>query len=334
MRSPMTIQQQQPTKKIFLKEFHTLHHILRKSDKFLLIAHTFPDSDTVGSCIALYSYLKEAQKTVTLACENPSPKEFKSLLGDIVFTPFDALSIDSFDVIIACDSVERSYQQKILPFVDKESQITIVIDHHPDITAEADLRIIDPQRSSTCELLGEFFLSEDIALDTTMANALLLGVVGDTGSFQHSNTSRETLALASSLIKKGASLQQALSSINHTQVTTLKLWGIAFEKAKICPETGMAVTVITQKDLEMCNAQTENVSQIASMLATIPGVKFSLIVTQYQDNMIKGSFRSEPHHNIDVSSLAQKLGGGGHRLASAFTVKGALLEDGSVWKIV
>lgn len=320
--------------KNFKQEFHTLHHILKKSDNFLLVAHPLPDSDTLGSSIALFLHLKENKKRVTLACEDSFPKEFSSLLGDVEITPLSSLTISDFDVIIACDSVERSYQQKILPLLNTESQITTIIDHHPGINTKADIRIVDPNRSSTCEILSEFFFSQNLPITSTMANALLVGIVGDTGNFQHNNTSKQTLCWASRLIAKGASLKDALSTINHKHLTTLKLWGIAFEKAKICPETGMAVTAITQEDIGQCKARGENVSQIANMLATIPGVTFSLILTQYKDSLIKGSFRSEPHNNIDVSSLAQKLGGGGHKLASAFTLKGRLIEEGSGWKIV
>jgi phosphoesterase RecJ-like protein len=331
-----TTQEHSPNKthKDFRKEFHTLRHIFHKSDNFLLIAHPLPDSDTIGSCVALYLYLKEQKKHVTIACENSLPKEFSSILGFVEIISISSLFLKNYDVIIGCDSVERSFKEKILPFIQKDSQITIAIDHHPNIKIDVDLHIIDQHQSSTCEIIENFFFTQNIPLSSSMANALLLGIVGDTGNFEHSNTDKETLSCASRLIAQGASLQETLSSINHKNIETLKLWGIALEKARIYPETGMALTALTQQDLERSVAQKENVSQIANMLATIPKVRFSLILIQYENEIIKGSFRSEPQNNIDVSSFAQKLGGGGHRLASAFTLKGTLLETHPGWKIV
>jgi len=321
-------------KKLFRKEFHTLHHVLTHSQSFLLIAHSRPDPDTIGATASLWYYLKSQKKDVVAACEHTLSSEYDSLLPEYSLTPLSEVSIPSFDVIIACDSVERGFSLLVAPNINTEKQISVILDHHHDITHTADITIVDPQCSSTCELLSIFFKTYSIPFSKSMATALLCGILGDTGNFQHSNTSTRVLSISSELLEKGAPLWKISSQIfTNKKLSTLRLWGIAFDKARIHTSSGMIVTGITKEDLESCHANSEDVSQVANMLATVPGVRFALIVSQHEDNIIKGSFRAEPLQNIDVSRLAQKLGGGGHALASGFEITGTLKENPQGWSI-
>ena len=318
--------------KNFAAEFKTLSYVIKKSQRILLFAHNGPDGDTAGSVLAMKEYLTSIGKIVDIACNNPLPSFLDSLTTHIFEAPSN-LDLSSYDASIACDSVERGFQE-VLPILPKKTA-TVIIDHHPDINLSADVIILDATSSSACELIYEYFSSQNIHITKNIATYLMIGVLSDTGNFQHANTSTRVLEIASDLMKSGASFLKIIqASFANKKLSTLKLWGIAFEKAKINPKNGLITTVLTQQDIEQCQATTEDIGQVASILNTVPGTKFSLVLSERENNVIKGSLRSEQYKGVDVSEIAHLFGGGGHKLASGFEVKGQIKETETGWEIV
>jgi len=313
----------------YQKEFKSIQYIIEHSKNILLFAHSNPDPDSIGSVYALYLYLKSIGKKVTFSCLDPFP-QYLTPLFSISFHHPDSLDLQSYDSVIACDSVERGYHtiHKLLT----DTQATILLDHHDNLTLEGDVTIIDPSYSSTCELLYDFFSYSKIDLSRDIATAILLGILSDTGNLQHANTTTKVLNITSELLKKGASLQKISEVLSqNNKITTLKLWGKALEKAKFNGKTGMISTALTQKDMQECEATTDKVSQVAVILASVPDVKFALVLSQKEDTIIRGSLRALKYSNVDVSKIANMFGGGGHSLASGFEVRGTLQETQDGW---
>jgi bifunctional oligoribonuclease and PAP phosphatase NrnA len=316
----------------FAKDFHTLNYVIKESPSILLFAHSHPDGDTTGANLSLKEYIKSLGKKVDISCLDVFPQYLRPLADEVFYSP-DDLDISSYKLIIAADSVERGFQKirgKITP-----DQIVALIDHHPDIKPNGDINIIDPNYSSVCEMVYEFFVSEKIAITRPMATVLLLGILGDTGMFQHSNTTPRVLDISAKLMQLGAPIARiAEVTFGAKKVCTLKLWGRAFEKARFVEKNGMIFSVLTKKDLAECEATSEDISQVAGILNTVPGTKFSLILSEREDGMVKGSLRSEEYKGVDVSRIAATFGGGGHKLASGFEMKGKVVETDEGWKVV
>lgn len=318
--------------KKFQQEFNTLSYVIAKADNILLFAHSGPDGDTTGSVLAFKEYLVSIGKNAIIACHDPIPSYLQSLTEE-KFTLIQDLDFSIFDAVIACDSVERGFQ-KIISDLD-EKTVTAIIDHHPDITLKADIVILDPKKSSACEIVYEYFVSQDIKISKNMATYLMIGILSDTGGFQHANTSSRVMEISSDLMKKGASVSKIIEiTFANKKLSTLKLWGRAFEKAKINPANGLITTVLTKADIEECNASTEDIGQVASILNTVPGTKFSLVLSERENGVIKGSLRSEQYKGVDVSEIAHQFGGGGHKLASGFEVHGQIVETENGWEII
>jgi bifunctional oligoribonuclease and PAP phosphatase NrnA len=323
---------QGPLMKSFIKEFTTLNYVINKSNRILLFAHNSPDGDTVGATLALKECVLSLGKKADIACFDPFPKHLESLFKDNFSFP-DKLEIASYDAIIACDSVERGFS-KIIPQLS-ENQAVVLVDHHPDILIQGDVNIMDPFCSSVCEIIYRFFIFSNLKITKEMATALMVGILGDTGNFQHANTSTYVMNIASDLMKKGAPIAKIVDAVfANKNISTLKLWGRAFEKAKINSKNGMIATVITEEDIKDCDASTDDIAQVASILNTVPGTKFSLILSQREGDSIKGSLRSEEYKGVDVSEIAHKFGGGGHKLASGFEINGKIEETEDGWKII
>lgn len=316
----------------FVAEFRNLKYIVENADRILLVAHTRPDPDTIGANAALKEYIEGLGKHADIVCFDPFPEYLTELFSYEFLAP-DQVDWQSYQAVIASDSVDRGFDR----MSDRLTQdhATVLIDHHPDIDSTADVVIIDPSYSSTCEILFNYFEFAHVALTARMATALLTGIAGDTGSFQHSCTTPRVMEIASMLMKRGAPLSKISGSVfTNKKISTLKLWGRAFSKAKINQKNGMIVSALTQQDIAECEASTNDVNQVATILNTVPGTKFSLVFFQLNDTTVKGSLRSEEGKGVDVSAIAHQFGGAGHRLASGFEMAGRIRETEDGWMVV
>jgi phosphoesterase RecJ-like protein len=318
--------------KRFLKEFRTLQYIIKNAERILLVAHTRPDPDTTGANVAMKEYLSGLGKEVDIVCFDPFPDYLNGLFSAEFLSPAQ-LDLERYDAVIACDSVDRGFHN--LASRLSESQATALLDHHPDIETKGDVVMIDASYSSTCELVFDYLEFVHAAITPRIATALLTGILGDTGNFQHSCTTPRVMEIASVLMKRGAPLAKIVDAVfTNKKISTLKLWGRAFVKAKINQRNGMIVSALTHEDIAECGASTEDINHVASILNTVPGTRFSLIFFQRDEHTIKGSLRSEEHKGVDVSEIAHQFGGGGHRLASGFEMRGRIVETAEGWMVV
>ncbi len=315
----------------FDSEFRTLEYVISKAERVLLVAHNRPDPDTVGANLALEEYLKNRGKHVDIICFNPFPDNLKGLREATFFHP-DQIDLQSYDAVIASDSVDRGFDT--LRDSLSESQVVVLIDHHPDTHLKGDVIMIDPEYSSSSELIYLFFTATGATITKSMATMLLMGILFDTGGFQHGGVSPQVMEIASELMKKGAPLSKISQTIfTNKNISALKLWGKAFEKAKFNPKNGMLVTAVTQKDVEECHASVEDIYQVTSILSTVPDAKFALVLSERDGDIVRASLRSMEHHGVDVSAIAHQFGGGGHKLASGFELPGKIVETAESWTI-
>ncbi len=318
----------------FVSEFRNLKYVIRKSEHVLLFAHNRPDPDSVGATLALKEVLLNRGKKVAIACYDSYPEYLQPIIGtpEAFLHPDAMTDIDAYDTVIAADSVDRGFHL----FRDKvsEDHIVVIIDHHPDISVRADIKILDTESSSASELVYDFLVSAEEVITPKIATLLLMGILFDTGNFQHPSTKAKTLEAASRLIRKGAQLKKIVETIfTNRNMSTLKIWGRALLKARIVPENDMIVSALTEKDIEECQASTEEVNQAVPLLNSVSEAKFAMLLIQKDSHTIRASLRSNEEGNIDVSRIAKQFGGGGHVMASGFEIKGRLIETDFGWQI-
>lgn len=318
--------------RFFGKEFKTLQFVIDKAESILLVAHKRPDPDTVGANLALKYYLESIGKKTTIVCYDPFPESLGNLFHETFYHP-DQIDLSTFDAVIAADSVDRGFHL----FADRfdERQVIVLIDHHPDISLQGDIVMIDPKYSSSCELIYLFFTHIQARISKDVATALLTGILFDTGNFQHSSVSPQVMDIASRLMKLGAPLTKISNTIfTNKNVSAMKLWGKALEKAKFVPQSGLLVTAVTQYDIDECEATSDDIYQVASILSTVPEARYALVLSERDTETVRGSLRASEHHGVDVSAIAHGLGGGGHKLASGFEVKGKIVETAEGWHVM
>ncbi|HLM84008.1 MAG TPA: bifunctional oligoribonuclease/PAP phosphatase NrnA [Candidatus Bathyarchaeia archaeon] len=315
----------------FAKEFNEIKKELEKSRRVLLVAHSRPDGDTIGSVFALKGYLEnDLGKKADAVCSDPYPEYLKSLFGGDDIVSSEKISADDYDLLIGSDAVGRSFE-KIVKRKNKGQKV-IIFDHHPTIELKEikpDIMVADENYSSVCEILYDFFDFHRIDLDKKMAAYLLTGILNDTAVFQHANTSARVMEISAALMRKGAPMSKIIeATFKNKKLETLKLWGRALQRAEINEKTGAILSFITTEDMRELGIKEDEVGRIAELLNTVVGTKFSLVLIEKGQNKIKGSLRSEWYKNVDVSEIAQKLRGGGHKLASGFEIVGKIVKNG------
>lgn len=309
-----------------MKKFNHLKKLIDENESFLLIGHVKPDGDTVGALRAFRNYLVEHQKNVTVALLDPIPEMFSYLDSkdfiskDFLFGNFDMV------VLLDCGDLNRTGYAKRIEAAKKKKIPIINIDHHPknDIWKMTKHNFADPNASSTCEILFNYFKEMGIQVDSNMATALLSGIYNDTGGFKHTNTSNEVLRIASKLLSLGAKFKKVSQSVSQSKsVEMLKLWGIALNNIIERHDLGLVVSVLTLKEIKSTGASEEEVFGLVNLLATAHEARASMLIYETEDGKIRGSLRTEDN-NIDVSRFASLFGGGGHKKASGFVIEGRI----------
>ncbi|MBU0671048.1 MAG: DHH family phosphoesterase [Patescibacteria group bacterium] len=303
----------------------------------LLITHKNPDGDAAGSMLALASFLEKEDKNFTCLTADP--------VGDnLVFLPNSlAISQDAgiikkekFDLLFVLDSSDLKHTNMEEEINEIRNDIKIInIDHHFTNIKYGDINHVIDDASSTCEVLF-YFLDEHRAVNKTIATCLLTGIMTDTGGFQNSATTPGAINIASTLMNKGVNLQHISKfALDAKPVNTLKLWGRALQRLKINNKNKVISTVITQKDLDECNATEEAMEGVANFLNELDQAQDGvvMVLSEREEGKVKGSLRTT-NPLIDVSKLAKILGGGGHKKAAGFSVDGKLVETENGWQIV
>ncbi len=305
--------------------------ILATVKNVLIGTHEHPDGDALGSSLAMMHALESRGVTCTVYIPDPAPDFFAYLPG------YDRLTtakpdVAAFDTVILLDYTQLSrthLEQEVL-----QHDRVISIDHHYDNTKKTTNNLVVPEAAATAHILFPLILAMDIAITQDIATCLLTGIFTDTGSFMHDSVTPEILQISSYLMRKGARLSHiAHETYQKKDLPSLRIWGRALSRIIISPTTGASVSVVTRQDLQECGATLDDLSGIVSMLNTLPDTKFAMLLVEYEDGKVKGSLRSEPHKGVDVSKIAKRLGGGGHKLASGFEVTGHITQRDGMWRI-
>lgn len=315
----------------YREEVRHIHMSLKMAHSVLIGTHEHPDGDALGSSLALMQALSLQGKKVTVFAPNSAPDMFSFLPGIENFTT-KMPDPSQYDVVVLLDSttVERVHLSGLI----ESHPATICIDHHYHNVSECTLNLIVPEAAATSFILTVFFEETQTPITKDMATCLLTGIFTDTGSFMHDSTTPEIMKLAALLMSKGARLSHiAHETYQKKDLPGLKIWGRALSRTMTNKQIGATVSIITIEDLEECGATLDDLSGVVNMLNTLPNTKFALLLTEYKPGRIKGSLRSEPHKGVDVSKIAKKLGGGGHKLAAGFEVKGHLIKKNSMWRV-
>lgn len=304
---------------------------LNSSARILIGTHEHPDGDALGSSLALAHAMKAQGKEVVVYIPD-EPAEFFSFLPGFSLLTTEKPVDQQFDAIVLLDYTQL-YRTHLTAEAGGHKQ-TICIDHHYDNKREAKINLIVPEAAATAHILVALFTKLNIPITKDIATCLLTGIFTDTGSFMHDSVTPEILDMASFLMHRGARLSHiAHETYQRKELPGLKIWGRALSRILTSQTAGPSVALVTLQDLQECGATLDDLSGVVNLLNTLPDTTYAMLLVEYAPGKIKGSLRSEPHKGVDVSKIAKRLGGGGHKLASGFEIEGSIVRHEGQWRI-
>ncbi len=280
--------------------------------------HIRPDGDCVGSCMGLYLYLtKEFPDTqIDIFLEKPS-EVFNCIQGVEQIKDAAQYQQSVYDVFIALDCSKDRLGEAEVIFDNAGKRINI--DHHISNNGCGDVNYLRADASSASELVYE--LLENDKLDMEIAKALYIGMIHDTGVFQYSNTAPATLVVASELVKFGFDFSKIIEETFYEKTFVQnQILGRALLESILFMDGRCIVAVISKKMMNFYGVTGKDLDGIINQMRNTKGVECAIFLYELDNLEYKVSMRSGGM--INVSSIAQFFGGGGHVRAAGCTVKG------------
>lgn len=302
-----------------------LSSFLRDKDNFLVVSHTNPDGDAIGSMLAMGCLLQEMGKSFSLYNQSGLPERFTWLEPpwNITSNLSEVLTDHrQWFVVLDCGDNDRMGED-IEPYIEKG--ITCNIDHHMGNPHFGFINWVEPDRSSVGEMIA--LLAQDLGfpLSGVLGQSLYLAIVSDTGFFSYSNTTPETLQIVSKLLQAG--LDPGSFNAKYQQQWTLnklRLHGYAMQDVSLYSHGQIGVIRVSKSLLHETQTTSDDCEGLVNYPRQIKGVKVAVSLRQQDSEQIRFSLRS--WGEINVRDIAVHFDGGGHHNASGGTIKASLTE--------
>ena len=316
------------TKSTNAADLEAVAEAIRGHDRFIVTTHENPDGDALGSLVAMTLALRELGKDALMYLfgEVPLPNEYE-------FMQFDGLvrgpnPDPAGRVVLALDAANERRLGPETALLEKAPFI-IDIDHHHDNTRFGTVNLIVGDASSTGEILADVFRELPVALTPAIAEALYIAVVTDTGRFQYANTTAKALRLAAELVEAGADVHRVFQGVyENVAFAKLKLVARALENAEVFEGGRVIVSHLEREDFAAAGAEEPYSEGIIDYLRAVEGAELAALIREPPT-------ANGPTHRIslrtteealDVSAIARKSGGGGHRQAAGFSSEASVSE--------
>ena len=301
-----------------------LSELFESSDNILLISHINPDSDAIGSQLALYQYLTYKGKKVEMMCPNNLQEFLKWMDGADKIKVFIRNRkkciklIEEANLIIMIDFNQPSRLGESEKYVLGSTAVKVILDHHRDPHEIANLLVSDPSRCSTAELIHEMvtIMNGMPFINKSYSEDIYVGIITDTGNFEYGSYTGRTLRITADLIESGIDKAKILNIVyNNFSSDRMKLLGLAlYQRMTVLDKYKTAYIYLTKQDLTNFNHVKGDTEGFVNLPLSIKGINFSVLFIE-KDNFVKLSFRSKG--KFPVNEFACKyFSGGGHINAS------------------
>jgi phosphoesterase RecJ-like protein len=300
---------------------------VRRHQRFLLTTHVRPDGDGLGSMQALAMALKRAGKEVQCVVASSFPPRYQFLQTTQPIEQFTEPS-DAHrgaDAVVVLDTGTWNQLGAFGSFMKTIAVEKVVIDHHLTQDELGGTRFVDVSAEATGRLVHEAIEALGVPLEGSIANALFVALAMDTGWFRHSNARAATFRLAAELVEAGARPEIVYERLyEDSSLSRLKLTGLVLERLQTSHGGRVASTEIRRTDYEATGATPQDTEDLVNYTRSLAGVEVGLFFMEQPKGGVKVSFRSRD--KVDVARLAERFGGGGHRLASGAILHSSLEE--------
>ena len=304
-----------------VEDFQLVKAELDRGRKFLLTTHQNPDGDALGSLLGMHELLRALGKDSVMfmaADQFPLPYEYRHMpLDDVVSTP-PADVAERVAVFLDCGNIQRMP----VAFLLEEGVHIVNIDHHHDNTRFGTVNLVMPEISCTAEIV--YRLAEAMGADVseTMAEALYIGLITDTGRFMYENTTPEAHRMAAELVEAGVVAHEVYREIfEGLPERRLLLLGRALSHLERYDDGVLTLTRLSLNDFLETGCDESDSEGIVDYFRAVEGTAVGALVRARLSNGAPESHKVSlraTDDRVDVSVIARAFGGGGHRQAAGF----------------
>ena len=310
---------------ITTQEFDSFKNFINNHNFFIVIGHKEPDGDCISSCLGIAEILKHYNKQYQLLSAGPFnrteiQKFEKQFTNEMEFL---SESERKQTGLIICDCSEMHRLGEIEG--DLKNLDTFVIDHHKTAEIPNNAESIIYSNSPAASLLVQLLYENCVGkLTEKIAKILYFGLMTDTGFFRFlTNKDTETFLASARLVEAGANPRETYDEITSGKsYQSRKLLGVMLNHAETYLDGKLIVTYETLEDTKKYGQEGRDSDALYSALLAVKNVEAVVFVRQETDSNCTAGFRSKDR--VDVSSVAAKFGGGGHKNASGLSTQGKI----------
>ncbi|MFR9620854.1 MAG: bifunctional oligoribonuclease/PAP phosphatase NrnA [Rikenellaceae bacterium] len=297
----------------------------RESQNIVIVAHTNPDGDALGSTLAWARVLTQKGHNVSCIAPNKYPyfMEWMEGIKDYIIHRLDEQqakeAIDKADIIFCMDFNTTGRLEALGELIDDNNTAKrVLIDHHLAPSPNFDIIFSYPEESSTClitySLIVAYVSAE--AIDNTTANLLYTGIMTDTGNFSYANLSPDLFRAVATLVERGADIPRINQLVNNSySLDRAKLFGyVVNRKMEVVEEGRVAYISLTEAEMRRFKFQPGDSEGFVNFPLSVASMQVSVLFTAHR-GFVRVSLRSRKH--IDINYFAKKyFNGGGHKNAA------------------
>lgn len=308
--------------------WRSIIEVIREHQSFVVTTHMHPDGDGVGAAAALIELLRLQEKDVRFVCDSPLSKKFLFLDAYQTFCSFEDLERQQFspEVLIVLDTNRKERIGRVASLLERPGLISICIDHHRPSQFAFDHMAINPEACAAGALIYTLFKSSGYPLNHQAAKGIYTSIFCDTGRFSYSSTSRKAHKIADECMKLGVQPEEIYRAVfQQVKVSEIQMIAEALSQLELLAEGQLAFVTLRKGTVDhSLNLETLDLEYFHEFMKLIGPVACIAVFRQLEDGRVRVSIRSKGE--LNVQSVAQSLGGGGHAQAAGVTLHRSLGE--------
>ncbi len=297
---------------------------LEQAGTVFITAHVGPDGDTLGSMLGIKFALEKARPHVqrvdcVISGKMPDVYSFLPGIRDVLRMETVTTLLDQYDLAICvdCGSLDRLGLAKPL---FEGAKTSVNIDHHISNEKFAQVNIVETTAAASAEVIFDILKTMKIPMDANIATCLYTGIVTDTGGFKYSNTTAKVMETTAQLITGGANPEYIFKQLYEEQpLCQVMIQAEALRQTQFNADKTIGWTVVTRDMLKQYGALDEHIDGLVESIRRIDSTLIAVVFKETEGGITKVSIRSDTH-DIDVSAVMGKFGGGGHKMAAGCTM--------------
>ncbi|MGO9117626.1 MAG: DHH family phosphoesterase [Desulfomonilaceae bacterium] len=288
--------------------------ILKAEDDFLVVTHINPDGDALGSLLGMHLTLTEMGKHSQGLCADKFPAIYNFLPGHEQVVPDLKGIAHQPRFIIAVDAAEENRISGDLSNIRNRAKL-INIDHHVTNPGFGDINCVQPDATSTAEIVHEIIKRAGHKLSVDVGKCLYTGLVTDTGGFRFAGVNSRTLRTGAEMLAAGFESYDVIRPLyEEYPIRRIYLERLLLERLEFFLDGKLIISTLYSEDFQKFGADMSETESLVNRLRESKGVLAGILFTTMPDNIVRVSFRSKD--SLDVSAIAKSLGGGGHSYAA------------------